>query len=422
MPDTSSVPTTPKHSRIIAASPIYYGWIILLSGTLGMAMTTPGQTIGVSIFIDGIITDLGLSRSAVSLVYAIGTLGGSFTLPFVGRFIDHRGPRVAVVIIASLFALACVWMGFVQGLVTLLIGFALIRGLGQGSLGLVSLHVISIWFVRRRGSVIGLAGVGFALANSVFPPFIQFLISQVGWRLGYILLGGMIAVTILPIGALLYREHPERYGLLPDSSSPLNLAKSARSEAHYTLAQARQTPAFWLFSCGSLCVAALGTGLIFHHYSIMAASGVDRTMAAMMYVPLGIVMAGANLLTGFLLDRIPPRFLLSAVQLLLCSALVTATQVTEPRGVLVYGVLLGLMQGMSAALQAGVYAYYFGRQHLGSINGLATTIMVVGTAFGPILFALGFERGGNYTPVLLLSSIAPLLIAMVAPLSRPPKE
>lgn len=422
MPDTPSVPATHKHSRIIAASPIYYGWVILLAGTFGMAMTTPGQTIGVSIFIDGIIADLGLSRSVVSLLYAIGTLGGSFALPFVGRFIDRRGPRVAVVIIASLFALACVWMGFVQGLVTLLIGFVLIRGLGQGSLGLVSLHVISIWFVQRRGSVIGLAGVGFALANSAFPPFIEFLISQVGWRLGYILLGGMIAVTILPIGALFYREHPERYGLLPDSSIPLNLAKPARSETNYTLAQARQTTIFWLFSGGSLCVAALGTGLIFHHYSIMASSGMDRTMAAMMYVPLGIVMAGANLLTGFLLDRIPPRFLLSAVQLLLCSALFVATQVTETTGILLYGSLLGLMQGMNAALQSGVYAYYFGRQHLGSINGLATTIMVAGTAFGPILFALGFEQFGNYAPVLLLSGIAPLIIAMVAPLNQPPRQ
>lgn len=418
MPDTSSVPPPPKHSRIIATCPIYYGWVILLAGTLGMAMTTPGQTIGVSIFIDGIIADLGLSRSVVSLLYAIGTLGGSFALPFVGRFIDQRGPRIAVVIIASLFALACVWMGLVQGLITLLIGFVLIRGLGQGSLGLVSLHVISIWFVQRRGSVIGLAGVGFALANSIFPPFIQFLISQVGWRMGYILLGGMIAVTILPIGALLYREHPERYGLLPDSSGPLNAAKPARSEANYTLAQARQTATFWLFSCGSLCVAALGTGLIFHHYSIMASSGLDRTTAAMMYVPLGIVMAGANLLTGFLLDRVPPRFLLSAVQLLLCSALFAATQVTGMAGVLIYGILLGLMQGMNTALQSGVYAYYFGRQHLGSINGLATTIMVAGTAFGPILFALGFEQFGNYAPVLLLSGIAPLIITIVSSTSK----
>lgn len=100
---------------MIAASPIYYGWLILAAGTFGMAMTTPGQTVGVSVFIDGIIADLQVSRSTVSLMYAVGTLCGSFALPFVGRFIDRRGPRLAVSIIAILFALACVWMGVVQG-------------------------------------------------------------------------------------------------------------------------------------------------------------------------------------------------------------------------------------------------------------------------------------------------------------------
>jgi len=150
----------------------------------------------------------------------------------------------------------------------------------------------------------------------------------------------------------------------------------------------------------------------------MASSGVERTTAALMYVPLGMVMAGGNLITGILLNRVPPRFLLSTVQLLLCLSLLFATQVVGMMGMMLYGSLLGLMQGMNTALQAGVYAYYFGRQHLGAINGLATTIAVAGTAFGPVLLALGFERFGNYTAVLLLSTTAPLGIALIAGLNK----
>ncbi len=89
-----------KHSRLIAASPIYYGWVVLIAGTLGMLMTTPGQTVGVSVFLYKIITELGLSRSTVSLLYMLGTLTGSFSLPFIGRFIDRKGPRTAVIAIA----------------------------------------------------------------------------------------------------------------------------------------------------------------------------------------------------------------------------------------------------------------------------------------------------------------------------------
>lgn len=192
-----------KQSRLIAASPVYYGWVVLIAGTLGMLMTTPGQTVGVSVFLDKIIADLGLSRSVVSLLYMLGTLGGSFSLPFVGRFIDRRRPRGAVIAIASLFALACVGMGFVQGLVTLGFGFIAIRGLGQGSLGLVSTNAINLWFVQRRGLALSLSGIGFAVGIGVFPLLIEFLITRWGWRLAYMILGGLVAVTILPIGALI---------------------------------------------------------------------------------------------------------------------------------------------------------------------------------------------------------------------------
>jgi predicted outer membrane lipoprotein len=81
---------------------------------------------------------------------------------------------------------------------------------------------------------------------------------------------------------------------------------------------------------------------------------------------------------------------------------------------LAYGSLLGLMQGMNGVIQAGVYAHYFGRSHLGSISGLATTITVAGTAFGPVLFAVGYERFGSYAPILGLTLTVPLAVALTA--------
>lgn len=54
-----------RYSRLVNQSPIFYGWVILLMGTLGMIMTSPGQTYAVSIFIEHFITDLGISRGLV---------------------------------------------------------------------------------------------------------------------------------------------------------------------------------------------------------------------------------------------------------------------------------------------------------------------------------------------------------------------
>lgn len=159
------MPERPLRSRTIERSPVHYGWVILVVGTLGLMMTTPGQTVGVSVFLDPIIDELGTTRQTVSLMYTLGTLAGALALPFVGRSIDRRGPRLAVGWIAAGLAAACVFMATVSTLPALALGFVLLRGLGQGALGLVSLHVINVWFVRRRGLAVGVTGVGMALAT-----------------------------------------------------------------------------------------------------------------------------------------------------------------------------------------------------------------------------------------------------------------
>ena len=420
----SAAPAAEKHySRMVERSPVYYGWVVLFVGTLGLAMTTPGQTVGVSLFFDRIVADLQLTRSSVSLMYTLGTLGGALMLPFVGRFVDRRGPRFAVIVIAAGFALACLWMGIVQGIVSLLLGFWLIRGLGQGSLSLVSVHVINLWFIKRRGLAIGISGLGMATASALFPLFIEMLINRYDWRTAYMLLGAMVALSILPLGALFFRHQPEHYGLLPDGrSSPIrpNGYQQDSGERNYSAAEARRSITFWLFIAGGFCVAAFTTALVLHHTSIMASHGLDVSIAIRMFVPLGFMVAASNFATSALSDIVPPRFLLSLMLVLLCGCLLLAGWVNGLMLMLLYGVLLGATQGMNSALQGVVYAHYFGRAFLGSIRGFAATITTAGTAFGPLLFALAFEASGSYLAVLLFSTLPPLAIALAAPFIRPP--
>lgn len=415
----STVPPI-RHSRIVKATPVYYGWIILIAASLGMMMTMPGQTVSVSVFLDSIIEELGITRTLISLMYTFATLGGSVVLPFIGRLIDRRGPRLTVILIASALAFACVFMGFIQGLVMLFFGFMMIRSLGQGSLSLVSQHVVNIWFVRRRGLALGLSGLGFAIGTALFPLLINTLIVSYGWRAAYMLLGALVAVTILPLGALFYRSHPEEYGLVPDGTG--KAASVPLSETHFTLAQARRTPTFWLFVAGGVSVSALSTALIFHNYDILAAQGVVRDLATQVFVPIGLVSFFANLLTGYMVDKFPPRFILSVAQGLLAAVMVLVLAVNSLTLVYAYGVLLGVMQGMSGMLTASVYAHYFGRRYLGEIKGMVTTILVGGTAVGPVLFSVGQDIFGSYQQPIWLLALIPAAIAVTAIFIKPPER
>lgn len=400
-------------SRVIERVPGHYSWVVLAAATIGLIMTIPGQTVGFSVFLDKIIADLGLGRSTVSAAYTIGTLVGSFSLPFVGRAIDRHGPRRSVIVIAVAFGLACGFLGTATGLATLLVGFVLIRGLGQGAMGLVSIHSINIWFVRRRGLAVGLAGVGFAIGTGLAPIGIGHLVDSVGWRTAYAILGMIVVAVMVPVGGGLFRHRPEVYGLLPDTHTPPNIDTPA--EVHYEARQARRTLTFWLYVAGGFLVAALATGLVFHHYSIMTESGIARADASAMFLLYGLGAAGATFSTGFLVDRLPPRFLLSASLGLLTTALLVAPRVSTLTTVMAYGVALGVSQGMNQALQSSVYAHYFGRLHIGAIKGMASTVTAAGSAAGPLLVAVGFDISASYVPVLALCAIAPGILALTAP-------
>lgn len=401
-------------SRVIARSPVYYGWVVLAAGTFGMMMTLPGQTFAISVFLDPIMAELGLGRSLVSTLYMAATLGGAFLLPSFGRWLDAVGPRRGVTVVVALFGLACLGMGQVQGAISLLVGFFAVRFLGQGSLSLVSQHVINQWFVRRRGFALGLAGVGMAVANASFPLAITAAIAAHGWRATYAGLGLLLLSVMLPVGWGLYRQRPEAYGLLPDGHAPAGADAAPAPEAAWTREQAIRSATFWVFALGGVAVAGLATALIFHHFSIMAAAGVSRETAALVYLPVGVLSAAANLLGGVAVDRFSPRPVLIAAMLFLLAAFGFAGMADGPLSVMAYGAVLGLAMGASGAVSGTAFAHYFGRRHLGSIKGLASTITVAATAVAPLPFALAHDMTGGYAAALWASAALPLGIALAA--------
>jgi MFS family permease len=411
---SSSDATAPS---LVHRSPVYYGWIVLGVSTLGMAATLPGQTAGVSLFIDAFIEDLGLSRSAVSWFYTVATVLGSLALPLVGRLVDRHGPRrVAVVVIAGLAA-SCAGMGWVSSWIGVFVGFVCLRGFGQGALGLVNNHAVNLWFERRRGLAVGILGLGMAGATALFPPLIDEGIQAYGWETTYLIMGGLLAATMLPLGALLYRDAPERYGLAADPAPADDATSTPDAEASVRGVEpevAYRTWTFWLFTVAGVCTAGFGTGLLFHHFSILEEVGVGRDLAAQFFVPLGVVTAVFNVGTGWLVDHAPPRLLLGG-QLGLFGAMTGLLPAVDTAlEVWAYGAVFGVAQGMQQALLGSAYAYYFGRLHHGTIRGLANTVFIGGTAIGPAVLALGPDLMSGFAPILWIITPVPLALALAA--------
>ena len=131
------------YSRWVNGFPVYYGWVVLGVGTLGMLMTTPAQSYVLAVFMDSYIHDLGISRSLISSLFTLGTLAGSLAMPAVGRLIDRKGARLVLTAISACFGLSLVYMAAVSNAWMLLIGFVAYRLFGKAALYLVSTNAIN---------------------------------------------------------------------------------------------------------------------------------------------------------------------------------------------------------------------------------------------------------------------------------------
>jgi MFS family permease len=111
-------------------------------------------------------------------------------------------------VIALAVTLACTVMAFAQSALTLMLGFAVLRGSAVGALSLVSQHVINLWFVHRRGMAAAAVSLGYALGGMVFPPVVDRLMRAVAWRYTYAGRGVLVGATMLPVGLLVFRSRP----------------------------------------------------------------------------------------------------------------------------------------------------------------------------------------------------------------------
>lgn len=423
---TESVPTstvTPIHDSVIARVPFFYGWVILFAGTLGYIMTSPGQTYVISVVLEPLLADLEMSRSLTSILYGVATVISGLALPAVGRSVDRYGSRLMVVGITILSIVSCLFMAAVSNVGTygtaamLFVAFLLLRLFSHGSLTVVSQNVINQWWIRRRGTVMGINGILWALLGfGAFPIVVRWLVDLYSWRWAYVLQAIMLLLIMLPLGALLYRNRPEDFGLHPDGQLSREGDESSllTTEENWTLHDAIRTLAFWITGLGIAVNGMMITGLFFHMQSIFEDSGLAASSAALVFAPIALTSALVNLGGGPLADRVPANYLLGGGLLLLSVSLVMALYLSGVTMAMLYGVMLGTSIGTIVLVQNIIWANYFGREHLGSITGAATTILMIGNGLGPVPLGLARDLLGSYNQALYLLALLPLVLGVGA--------
>ena len=388
-------------------------------------MSGPGQTFVVAIFVDPIIEDTGWSRTTVSAVYSAGSICAFVGAFIAGRAFDKFGARIVLIAVAALFGLATVLMGQVTHPAHLFLGFWGIRSLGQTALSMVSTSTVNVWFVRLRGRATAITSLAAPVSEIALPPLIYLLIISNGWRSTWVILGIAIWIVLLPPAILLVRRTPESVGLKPDMGRKdvlqLKESQTGVQEDNWTSKQAMKTKAFWLLIFAGTAGSLIGTAMTFHHMSLMNSRGIANTEATLILSLTAAVGVFSTILTGYLLDKMPNRFILAAGQIMLMASMAWTFLIQDLWHAAIYGIFTGMTQGLIYTTMIVIFPNYFGRKHLGTIMGVATIGMVVSSGLGPLPFGALYEISNNYDLAIISFLPLPALCALAAVFASPPK-
>lgn len=407
--------------------PFFYGYIVLISGSIGVLFSIPGQTVGVSVFTDPVKDALGLTRNQFSNAYMIGTLISAFFVTKAGRLFDKFGARIVAFLSAFLLGVTLLIFSFSEKItdslqnllgsqswlipfVILCFLFFLIRFCGQGVLTMSSRNMIMMWFDKNRGKVNSISSIAISLGFSSSPIFINYLIDNNGWEFSWQILS--LCLLIFSFFVLqFYRNKPEDFGLLPDGFKNNRVKKSSKlTEINFNLIEAKKTRAFWMFGCALAFSSFLITGFTFHVVSIFESNSFTKAEAISIFLPISLIAISVSTIANILSDYIDHKiylFIMIFSGILATYGLLT---LSTANGIYFLIAGLGMYSGLFAVVNAVTWPRYFGRKFLGEITGKTASFLVIASAVAPSLFSYCFTTFGNYKFISYL--LIPFLVFM----------
>jgi len=412
---------------MIFGKKIFYGWIIV--GLIFLIMFV-GYAIRDSfpLFYIPILDEFGKSRAETALISSISFIVYGLASFASGALLDRFGPRKTFTAGIIVITIGLVGTSRATEIWQVFIFWGVIFSLGMAAIGFVPRNaVVSRWFVRRRATAIGIAQAG-GRESLVVMPLIQAMITSLGWRDTYLVLGGIGLVTILFLTQFL-RHSPQDKGLNPDGDTGTEtgdgIALKRRREVvirneewaatDWTLGKAMKEYRFWVLFVTQL-TNATGFGVVMlHQVAFMIDVGFTAEFAAVVLLVFGIVgMAGR--LSSFLADIIgrEQTYTMGCIGNIIAFLMLVLTKdASAPWMLYFYAACFGFFSGINGPTIVTGCADIFQGKHFGAILGFTNIGFGLGNFIGRWYGGYIFDVSGNYRQAFIVAIVS-IMIACIS--------
>ena len=373
-----------------AASGMRNRWWIVVASILSLIVGQGSINVfAAGVFLKPVAQELGFGRGSISTAIGLSNVVTALALPFFGRLVDRYGVRPMLLWSIALFALATAALSQLTASATVLILLFAISGIvSTGQCPTAYSKVITEWFDRQRGLALGLALAGVGLGTALIPQLSNALVSNFGWRMGYVGLGVTIFVlAFLPV-ALFVREPPPRSAERHAQAAAVGISFS----------EAMRDRRYWATALVFFFAATTINGSIIHVVPLLTDRGIAPGAAAATLSAAGIALIGGRIVAGYLLDKIFAPYI--AVFFLLCPMAGIAILGGGALGSwpVVGTILLGLGIGAEIDILSFIISRYFGIRFFGALHGFGFALALIGNAAGASMLGWFFQLAHSYTP------------------------
>jgi len=411
----------------------FYGWWIAAASFIFMGMTTGFVFYGLPFFYDHYVNTFGWNRATVTSANAIAKIiGGPIFGILAGWAIDRFSPKRVMIVgtifvsstLVGLSSMTSLWMFYF---------FYFLNALGYVTAGpLPNQVLLSYWFNRLRGRMMGIAYVGIGVGGAIVPFLASSFTANYGWRWSLRLIGLMILAVLLPIAIFIIKSKPADVGQLPDGESPDDHLSPVRQtaktcdEAPVPLSFALKTPAFWLIAIGSLfSIASVGGAnqhlKLFFSKDILShlSTNESEPMIAPIISLVLISSIAARLLMGYLADKFTKKYVMLIAYFATAASIPILFTVSRDNlnTAYLFAIFFGFSMGADYMLIPLIVADCFGVKSLGRLMGIIITADSMGEAISPWIVGHIYDITGSYnwgfgllTSMALLGALAIVFI------------
>ncbi len=383
----------------------HYAWFIL-AGVVVVLMVSTGIKISFGVLIDPLVAAFGWSRGGISLAYTLQFLIGIPIVLVVGRLAEKITTRYMVMGSAVIFTAGMLLTATIRQLWQFQIYFGLLVG-GFGSAAFIVLLpvLLSRWFNRKLGLVMGFMWVSLSVGPMIISPLLRASIEASGWSQTFIVFGIIGGILMLMAGFYL-RDNPREKRLVPYGGLVQEPSREPEdSQADSTIVpRVTRTKSFRALTAVHLLGCIGHSILLAHMVSIATFAGISSLAAAGVLSMAVAASAISRFVMSLISEKKGARFTLVLAVLLQTMPTLLLLGASELWSFYTFAVLFGLGYGGEMVGFPIFNRQYYGlKAPLHTIYSYQIAGAMMGMAVGGWIGGALFDWTGVYTWSILAS-------------------